>query len=414
MFARAFVVSAAMRSSQGQKIRKALVRIGSAMALVLAASSAAQAQQCAFTGIVPAAGSAGVARLVGFAATMPGAIGAAITTANTAFLAQTTAFIASPRGSQPDQFAGGIWVRGVGGRLDIDSRAAGTSSVSAAPAVAGTLSCETDSKNYYAGFQAGIDIGRLAIGNSGWNAHLGVTAGYLEIESLSRVTTNRTESPFVGIYAALTSADGFYVDAQIRKDFFKMSITDPGVGLRGAALDADGWGITASAGRVFSLGDVIIEPSVGVVYSRTSVDPLAFTTVFGAAFPPAPGVLRVQDIETLLGRAGIRIGTTVSLGNLIVQPFAAASIWHEFADKIVGSYQTQCAPAVCLLFGGVPTEFGAVASGDRIGTFGQYSVGAAATIPETRWLGYLRFDYRNGARVDGYGVNGGIRFQFAP
>jgi hypothetical protein len=35
-------------------------------------------------------------------------------------------------------------------------------------------------------------------------------------------------------------------------------------------------------------------------------------------------------------------------------------------------------------------------------------------MPNTPWLGYLRFDYRNGSQIEGINFNGGIRYQFAP
>jgi outer membrane immunogenic protein len=53
-------------------------------------------------------------------------------------------------------------------------------------------------------------------------------------------------------------------------------------------------------------------------------------------------------------------------------------------------------------------------SSTRIGTFGQYSLGFAASVLNTGWLGYARVDYRNGENIEGLGVNAGLRYQFAP
>jgi len=33
-------------------------------------------------------------------------------------------------------------------------------------------------------------------------------------------------------------------------------------------------------------------------------------------------------------------------------------------------------------------------------------------VLDTGWLGYLRVDYRKGDNIDGWGVNGGLRYQW--
>src|SRR5690349_24802970 len=55
-----------------------------------------------------------------------------------------------------------------------------------------------------------------------------------------------------------------------------------------------------------------------------------------------------------------------------------------------------------------------VTSTSRIGTYGQYSLGVAAQVPNTGWLGYARVDYRNGDNINGWTGNAGIRYQFTP
>lgn len=365
------------------------------MALMLAASSAAQAQ-CAFS--VPGAGGRIPAGLEQ-AGSLPASIATSVTTVSTAFLTQTTAFVASPPASQPSQFAGGFWIRGVGGRADVDSAATGSFSVTN-PALSGTFSCTSSTRSTYGGFQTGIDIGRLDLG--GWNVHVGVTGGYLNMFNKTGAANVHFDVPFVGLYGAVTSG-GFYIDAQIRYDSYDMSLTDPALGLAGRSLRGKGWGVTSSTGYVFNLGNFIVEPSLGVVYSRVSVDPLSFTPTA----IPVPGTISFQDIESLLGRAGIRVATNWTVGSLALQPFAAVSVWHEFADDLTGTFQ--CA-APC---GGF-VNINGTAIGDRIGTFGQYSVGFAGSVPNTPWLGYVRFDYRNGDRFDSINFNGGIRYQFAP
>ncbi len=50
----------------------------------------------------------------------------------------------------------------------------------------------------------------------------------------------------------------------------------------------------------------------------------------------------------------------------------------------------------------------------RIGTYGQYSLGLAAQVVNTGWLGFVRVDYRNGANIEGWTGNAGLRYQFTP
>ena len=45
-------------------------------------------------------------------------------------------------------------------------------------------------------------------------------------------------------------------------------------------------------------------------------------------------------------------------------------------------------------------------------TFGQFGVGVAAKVVNTGWVGYLRGDYRRGEYIEGWSVNGGLRYQF--
>jgi opacity protein-like surface antigen len=60
---------------------------------------------------------------------------------------------------------------------------------------------------------------------------------------------------------------------------------------------------------------------------------------------------------------------------------------------------------------GVPTLSSTVSvSGPK--TYGQFGLGAAAQVLDTSWVGYLRADYRTGDHIEGWSVNGGVRYQF--
>ena len=96
---------------------------------------------------------------------------------------------------------------------------------------------------------------------------------------------------------------------------------------------------------------------------------------------------------------------------MIWQPFASASVFHEFAGNVTSNYTSLNAQLVA---GGVPFTFNQTTSTSRVGTYGQYSLGLAGQIVNTGWLGFVRVDYRNGDNIDGWTGNAGIRYQFTP
>lgn len=89
-----------------------------------------------------------------------------------------------------------------------------------------------------------------------------------------------------------------------------------------------------------------------------------------------------------------------------MQPFFTASILHEFADPIQSSVIG--VHNVDATF--VTTEL----STGRIGTFGQFGLGAFGQIADSNWSGFVRGDYRTGSRFEGRSLAGGARYDFNP
>jgi hypothetical protein len=121
--------------------------------------------------------------------------------------------------------------------------------------------------------------------------------------------------PFVGIYGAATHG-GFFVDGQVRWEFYQNQVSDSNNGLLGQHFDARGIGLTGNIGYNQDLGnDWFIEPSGGIIWSRTEVDAMNVpgTIVAGSGFVP-PWVLTVNDIQSTLGRLGVRVGTSFRQG----------------------------------------------------------------------------------------------------
>src|SRR5215468_1339935 len=408
---------------------KGLILGAGALALVLFSASGAQAQ-CTpvgvnITSVPPAVGDVVAQAAVMAVANVSASVGALVTSinsVNTAFLTQSSAFIGSPANPQPDQQGGGVWARGVGGHLSASTTATAGNIGFGGP-VSGNINCSTRTLEDFAGVQIGTDFARLNV--NGWNLHAGSTIGYLG--SKTRDATpgldppasfrDSLQIPFVGVYGA-ASYGGFLVDGQVRGDFFQNEISDANNGISGQHFDARGMSLTANVAYYQNFGrNWFIEPSAGIVWSRTRVDALNVPgtgivgTPVGPGFVP-PWVLTVNDIKSTLGRLSIRVGTTVTTGNMTWWPFASASVFHDFEGGVTSSLTSNFA-ALGPPFASLPNLGSTVATGS-LGTYGQFGVGIAAQVVNTGWLSYLRGDFRTGDNIEGWSLNGGLRYQFVP
>jgi opacity protein-like surface antigen len=344
------------------------------------------------------------------------ALVSSIHTTNTAFLTQSSALIGSPANPQPDQQGGGVWARGVGGHMSLNGTATAGNIMFGAP-VAGTITCNTHTTEDFAGVQIGTDVARLNVG--GWNLHAGSTVGYVGLKTQDETQAglnpppsfhDNLEVPFVGLYAAATHG-GLFIDGQVRWNFFQNEVSDNNHGLLAQHFDARGIALTGNVGYYHDLGNHwFIEPSAGIVWSRTAVDPVNVpgTMVTGNGGVP-PWVLNVDDMQSTLGRLGVRVGTTVTSGNVLWQPFASANVYSEFQGGARSSLTTNFGSIGMAL----PTLTSTVSTAS-IGTYGQFGLGVAAQFADTGWVSYLRGDYRTGEYVAGWNLNGGLRYQFVP
>jgi opacity protein-like surface antigen len=411
--------------------RAAWVGTAAATALMcLMGSSGALAQSCAPLNLAGPGGTLPATALAPIATGLTGglAVSAAVSAANTAFLTQSTAFVSAPGNPQPYSEGSGVWVRGVGGELTTNT----TTTINAANGISpgvpfpgnytGSTACNAQFHQTFSGFQVGQDVAELNV--NGWNIHLGTTAGFLQTSG-SLVNGNvgggyfnsTTEAPFVGTYAVATYGS-FFVDGVLRYDYFQTQLNSPTANLFNQNLDAHGFTFAASTGYNWKVPNSswFVEPSAGVVWSRESVDPFnAASPVSGSAgfgTGSFSGTTQVSDISSILGRAGVRIGTTLKSDDIVFQPFVALSVWHDFGSDITSSYS---ACANCIFnAAGVPDTLTAKTSTNNIGTFGQYSVGVAGQLVNTGWLGFVRVDYREGPNMSGLSGTGGIRYQFTP
>lgn len=420
-------------------------RIGVAAAVAIGislAASAAQAENCtnsplAFASNLPAPGIS--------ASAVSSMIGSTLAAANTAFLLQSTAFIGSPPNPAPGQQGGGVWIRGVDGEVSIKSTSTGSATGSGAvfgttpPASASiAIQCSQQVNVNFGGFQVGSDIAKLNI--SGWNFHSGVTAGDLGAKSslvggypgiqngafvgFSTVGTGQfvgeTHVPFIGIYGAATSG-GFAADALLRTEYYQNTLDAPVANVLNQNIDAHGWTFATSASYQWAVPDTnwFIEPSAGLLISRTKVDPFNFLTAGAGSGDSYPGTLNIGTVKSDIGRVGLRVGETFENGGVIWQPFGAFSVWHEFGSNIAANFASAPGfvatglPLVPVNLNG-PATVSATTSTSTFGTYEQYSVGLAAVIGATGWSEFVRVDYRDGKDLEGWSASGGIRYQFMP
>jgi opacity protein-like surface antigen len=406
-----------------------------AIALSAFAVSQAQAQNCIASGNQ-------FASITSSPASIGAMIGSSITAASTAFLLQSSAFIGSPGNPSAGQQGGGMWARTVGGEIDVKSNTSSVGTTNPPSLPATPVPCEQKIHEDFLGVQIGADISRLNI--NGWNTHVGVTAGYLDSKAqliqgafsftntlpqgISGIVTPLNEGggpfngtvqvPFAGIYAAATKGS-FFVDGLLRFESYQVNLNAPLANLFSQNTGAHGVSFSGSIGYNYQIPNTkwFVEPSAGVIISRTTVDPFNYVTAGIPGLQSFSGTLQLDQIKSDIGRVGIRVGTSITSGNMIWQPFAAVSAWHEFGPDLTSNYAT-CNATIggpgCAFVGGVPTTFSVASSTTTFGTYGQYSLGFSAAVSDTGWLGFARVDYRHGPNVDGLSGTGGIRYQFTP
>ncbi len=408
--------------ASGIRMKRPILGAGTIVLMVFSASAAqAQCTTAGLTGLNTVVAQAAGMAVANVSASV-GALVTSINSVNTAFLTQSSAFIGSPLNPQPDQQGGGVWARGVGGHLSANTTAT-AGNISFGTPQQGGITCNTRTLEDFAGVQLGADIVTLNV--SGWNLHAGATIGSLGLKTHDGTPgldppasfRDSLEIPFAGAYAA-ASYGGFLVDGQIRGDFFENEVSDDNHGLSGQRFDAHGISLTGNVAYHQKLdNNWFVEPSAGIVWSRTHVDSLNVpgTGVLGMPLGPGfvpPWVLTINDIESTLGRLSARVGTTVTSGNFVWQPFASASVFHEFqggaTSSLTSNFSAMGAP-----FSSLPT-LNSTVSTSSLGTYGQFGLGVTARVVDTSWIGYLRGDYRHGDNIDGWSVSGGLRYQFVP
>jgi hypothetical protein len=264
----------------------------------------------------------------------------------------------------------------------------------------GTIFDTVNSKQrvQFTGVQAGADSGWLNLGGSGVNAHFGLTGGQVEATADELISTSNKvvfNVPFMGVYYLVTKG-GFSTDFTYRHSWYDMKVTNPAAGLNNTQFNGQSDNVNGSVSYTFALpNNFFVEPTANLSYTRSNFDNLL---VAGGA-----GVLGFNEVKSVLGRAGARVGTGFAYGGFNWSPFGIALIQHEFIDSAGGSFTGTAA-------GSTPVSL----TTNRVGTFYQTSLGLSFQSQTTGLLGFVRADYRFGELLHGGAVLGGVRYTFGP
>ena len=134
-------------------------------------------------------------------------------------------------------------------------------------------------------------------------------------------------------------------------------------------------------GKYGSFGNLFVAPTGSLVFSRVKLDNLPF-------YAMNLGTVRFNPIDSILGRAGLKMGSSFVTDTLALQPFVMASVWHEFEGRSTSEFDST-------------TDYVVPMSVSRVGTFGQVGVGLNGELLGKNILGTIRADFRFGDHTSG-------------
>ena len=237
-------------------------------------------------------------------------------------------------------------------------------------AVTGTQTCHTTIRQDYWGTQVGRDISILNHGGSGVNWHVGVMAGYFAVKSKDITPAGSYfKLPLVyrafPLYTELQYASGILhrrYRGAVCGDVYchhegrlLLRRSGPLGFLPEHSFRYEQWPQRPEPRRAWLFGDRQRRPPdpsrlrlVHRAFGGRRVVPgegrPASRARPAAGCPPSPppvryarGAVFVDDIESVLGRATIRVGTNFTSGGVAWQPFVTASVFHEFAGDVTAT-----------------------------------------------------------------------------
>jgi outer membrane autotransporter protein len=187
----------------------------------------------------------------------------------------------------------------------------------------------------------------------------------------------------LGAYAAFQSGP-FYANV-IGKVDWTSAESRPGSGLA-ASFDATSWGLRGNAGARFNIGTVFIEPGVSLSWVDSNIDDYML----------AGGTVSFDNIHSLRGSAGIRIGADIDAGPAgTISPYIGLHAVDEFEGN--GRNAFAIGQAIAL-------------EQDAPGTFGELSGGV--TFRTGTVEAFIRSEVDFGAHREGVAGRAGARIRF--
>jgi hypothetical protein len=245
------------------------------------------------------------------------------------------------------------------------------------------------------GFLGGVDFGNQGVSASGTNEAwlFGIMGGYVGSDlSYDKSSTDVDYSAgSIGAYATYLNG-GWFVDAVIKADLGSMDYSS---NLGGGFTDSTSSDFT-SIGAVLDTGyrfdggsGLFFEPKATLSYVNTDVDNI---NVLGTN-------VKFEDGDSLLGRLGGRIGTSMDGAASVTELYLEASAWNEFE----GDYKAS------LLSNGFSVPVGY----DTGGLYGEVAGGVNIFGTSEGWNGFAKAAVQFGEDdFLGYSGNLGFRYGF--
>jgi len=216
------------------------------------------------------------------------------------------------------------------------------------------------------GVMAGVDFGKESLSDQGNQAWIfGLFGGYTgsNLDFGESDTDVDYSAGSIGTYVSYLNG-GLFVDATIKADFGKMDYNSGGDSGSadftsvGGAVDA-GYRFTSASGWYF-------EPKATLAYVHTEYDNLE---VFG-------NDVEFDNGESLRGRIGGRVGTSMDRNGILIEPYLEASAWNEFDGDYSASFFSN--------------GTGFTPSFDAGGVYGEVALGSSFINVANGWSGFAK------------------------
>ncbi len=180
----------------------------------------------------------------------------------------------------------------------------------------GSMAMGLDYDQDFFGAQAGLEFG------AEMGPRFGLTGGYLSSQ-LRLDGTGGSGAHFdvlnIGVYASVGGNEGFFASVLGKYDRIDGEAFARSPSYR-AELDGDAWGARLLVGYRAGSGSFFIEPTAGIEYQRTELDPFG---AYASSF-------EFSGFDGLRGTVGGRVGTSFASGVNAVELSLGAQAVHEF------------------------------------------------------------------------------------